>query len=114
MDLIFILVVNEEGLTMGEAGDAPGDDFAPYSSSIMENASKMAAIGQLGEPVCSALVLEHGRMLIMHEARLDGESIYLSILCRRVPAGVQSLIRKIVDCVAKALLGDGYEEHSIG
>ncbi|EAU54107.1 hypothetical protein AL013_00820 [Mariprofundus ferrooxydans] len=114
MDLIFIMVVNEEGLLMAEVGASPGEDFAPYSSSIMENASKMAAIGQMGVPVCSALVLERGRMLIMHETKLDGESVYLSILCRKVPAGVQSLIRKIVDCVARALLGHGYKEHLIG
>ncbi|TLS67535.1 hypothetical protein FE236_07375 [Mariprofundus erugo] len=114
MDLIFILVVNEEGLAMAEVGDSPGEDFAPYSSSIMENASKMATIGQLGEPVCSALILERGRMLIMYQTRLDGESIYLSILCRKVPAGVQRLIRRIVECIAKALLGDGYKEHIVG
>lgn len=95
---------------MTEVGEAPSEDFAPYSSSMMELANDVASSGELGEQVCSALVLKNGRMLIMHEAKIGDQSIYLSILCSRVPPGVQNLIRKITGCVAKALLGNDYQE----
>ncbi len=105
MDLIFIVIANDEGLIMAEVGDAPGEDFAPYSATVIETARKMSQTGELGDPVCSALVLKKGRMLIMAEATIGGDSIYLSILCRKVPAGVQNLIKRIVDCMSETLLG---------
>jgi len=105
MDLIFILVSNEEGLAMADAGEAPGDDFASYSSSVMETAQQMVHSGDLEKLICSALVLKGGQMLIMHEANVGGERIYLSILCNKVPNGVQRLIRNCVKCVSNALLG---------
>ncbi|MBL4775654.1 MAG: hypothetical protein JKY87_06325 [Mariprofundus sp.] len=46
----------------------------------------------------------------MAEANVDGDRIYLSILCRKVPAGVQSLIKRIVDCLSQALLGHTDQE----
>jgi len=95
---------------MAEAGRAPGEEFAAYSTSLMETSQTMADIADLGNPVCSALVLNKGRMLLMHEATIDGQAIYLSILCGGVPAGVQSLIGKIVACVSKALTGNEYRE----
>jgi len=110
MDLIFILIANDEGLVMAEVGDSPGEDFAPYSATVIETAHKMSLTGDLGDPVCSALVLKRGRMLIMHEANVGGESIYLSILCRKVPAGVQRLLQRIIDCVSHALLGHAHQE----
>jgi len=99
---------------MAEVGDAPGEDFAPYSATVIETAHKMSLSGDLGDPVCSALVLKHGRMLIMHEANIGGEAIYLSILCRKVPAGVQRLIQRIIDCLSHALLGHGQQESTDG
>jgi len=108
MDLIFILIANDEGLIMAEAGESPGEDFAPYSASVIETAHKMSLTGNLGDPICSALVLKHGRMLIMHEATIGDDIIYLSILCRKVPAGVQRLIQRIVDCLSHALLGEAH------
>ena len=98
---------------MAEVGTSPGEDFAAYSSSMMESALKVAESGDLGEQICSALVLKNGRMLIMHEGKINGHSIYLSILCSRVPAGVQSLIKKIVHCVGIALMGNDYQEHNV-
>jgi len=114
MDLIFILITSDEGLIMAEVGDSPGEDFAPYSATVIETAHTMSLAGNLGSPVCSALVLKHGRMLIMHEANVGGDRIYLSILCRKVPAGVQSLIKRIVDCLSQALLGDTASESAHG
>jgi len=114
MDLIFILVANDEGLIMAEVGDTPGEDFAPYSATVIETAHKMSLTGNLGNPICSALVLKHGRMLIMHEANVGGETIYLSILCRKVPAGVQRLIQRIIDCLSHALLGHTHQESTDG
>jgi len=105
LNLVFILVANDEGLTMAEVGESPGDDFAAYSSSVMDNSVKMSETGGLGDLVCSALVLKAGRMLIMHQTVVGGENIYLSILCEKVPVGVQSLIKKIVACVSATLLG---------
>jgi len=105
MDLLFIVIANDEGLIMAEVGEAPGEDFAPYSSTVIETARKMSQTGDLGDPICSALVLKKGRMLIMAEANIGGDSIYLSILCRKVPAGVQKLIKRIVDCMSETLLG---------
>lgn len=90
---------------MAEAGKAPGEEFAVHSTSLMESSRKMADTAEFGTPVCSALVLKGGRMLLMHEANIEGQSIYLSILCGGVPAGVQSLIGKIVVCVSNALTG---------
>lgn len=110
MKLIFITVANDEGLVMAESGDCPEEEFAAYSSAMMELAQKVAQSGSLGEQICSALVLKNGRMLIMHEARIDDHSIYLSILCSRVPAGMQNLIKDIVNCVARTLLGNRYQE----
>jgi len=95
---------------MAEAGEAPEEDFAAYSTSLMETSQKMADTAELGNPVCSALVLKGGRMLLMHEASIEGQSVYLSILCGGVPAGVQSLIGKIVVCVSNALTGNRYQE----
>ena len=113
MKLIFITVANDEGLVMAEVGDCPGEDFAAYSSSLMEAAQNVTESGALGEQVCSAVVLKSGRMLIMHEARVDDHPVYLSILCSRVPAGVQKLIKSIVTCIARALLGNKYREHHV-
>jgi len=107
MQLIFIVVADADGLTMVEAGQAPDDDFAAYSCSAMDTAQHMALSGNLGELICSALVLKGGRMLIMHEADIDGQCIYLSILCSKVPNGVQKLIVKIVKCLSTTLLGNG-------
>ena len=95
---------------MAEAGVCPEEDFSAYSSAMMETARKVAESGELGEQICSALVLKNGRMLIMHEAVIGDQSIYLSILCSRVPAGMQNLIKEIVSCVAKTLLGNRYQE----
>jgi len=106
MGLIFILVSNEDGLAMADAGEAPDDDFASYSSSVMETSQQMVRSGELGKLICSALVLEGGKMLIMHVANVGKEQIYLTILCNNVPNGVQRLIRKIVKCVSHALLGN--------
>jgi len=111
MNLVFIVVTNDEGLSMAEVGDAPNEDFAPYSTSVMETAQQMAHCGDLGELICSALVLKGGRMLIMHEARVGGEQIYLTILCNKVPNGVQKLIRNCVKCVSNALLGHSDSRH---
>lgn len=86
-----------------ETGESPGEDFAPYSTSVMDTSQKMTEIAGFGDPICSALVLKGGRMLIMHEATIDGQSVYLSILCSRVPTGVQGLINRIVTCLTKAL-----------
>jgi len=113
MHLIFILVTNDEGLTMAEAGTAPDDDFACYSCSAMETAQQMVHSGDLGQLICSALVLKGGRMLIMHEARIEGQHIYLSILCDKVPNGIQRLIRKIVRCISKALLGNSDTRYAV-
>jgi len=106
MNLLFILIANDEGLIMAEVGEAPGEDFAPYSATVIETARKMSHTGDLGDPICSALVLKRGRMLIMAEANIGGDAIYLSILCRKVPAGVQNLIKRIVDCMSETLLGN--------
>ncbi len=105
MDLVFILVANEEGLSMADAGAAPGEDFASYSSAAMETAQHMVQSGDLKKLICSALVLKGGQMLIMHEANIGGEQIYLTILCNKVPNGVQKLIRACVKCVSNTLLG---------
>ncbi len=110
MNLIFILVANDEGLIMAEVGDHPEEDFASYSATVIETARKMSHSGNLGDPVCSALVLKRGRMLIMTEAVVGGDAIYLSILCAKVPAGVQALIKRIVDCVSEALIGNTHQE----
>ena len=95
---------------MAETGACPEEDFSAYSSSMMETARKVAESGDLGEQVCSALVLKNGRMLIMHEAAVGDQFIYLSILCSRVPSGMQNLIKEIVSCVARTLLGNSYQE----
>jgi predicted regulator of Ras-like GTPase activity (Roadblock/LC7/MglB family) len=106
MNLAFILVVSDEGLLMAEVGDSPGEDFAPYSTEMMEMANRMSQAGDFGVPLCNALVLRGGRMLIMHEARVGEHNIYLSILCDSVPPSVHRLTRKIVACVSRSLLGN--------
>jgi len=98
---------------MVEAGQAPNDDFASYSSAAMETAQQMTSSGELGTLICSALVLKGGRMLIMHEANIDGQPIYLSVLCRKVPVSVQKMIMRIVQCVSTTLLGNSNPEYSI-
>jgi len=103
MGLTFIIVVNDEGLLMAEAGDAPDEDFAPYSPAVMEKAMEMARHGNFGTPICNALVLSGGRMLIMHEAEIGRQMIYLALLCRKVPMGIQKLLQRIVDCVSRAM-----------
>ncbi|RLL50725.1 hypothetical protein D8Y20_11095 [Mariprofundus sp. EBB-1] len=106
MDLIFIVIANDEGLIMADVGEAPGEDFAPFSSTLIETARQMSQAGELGDPVCNAIVLKKGRMLIMAEASIGGESIYISILCRKIPSGVQNLIKRIVDFMSETLLGN--------
>jgi len=113
MQLLFILVADEDGLTMAEAGSAPDEDFASDSCSAMETAQRMTLSGNLGKLICSALVLKGGRMLILHEANVGGQRIYLSILCRKVPGSVHKMIRKIVQCVSTALLGSDNAEYLI-
>ncbi len=105
MDLVFIVVSNEEGLPMVDAGMAPDDDFASHASTAMETAQQMVRSGKLNELICNALILKGGQMLIMHEANVGGEQIYLTTLCNKVPNGVQRMLRKIVACVSHALLG---------
>ncbi len=105
MGLIFIVVANDEGLVMAETGKAPEEEFCTYASTAMEMAQQMVRSGDLKHLICSALVLEGGQMLIMHEADIEGQSIYLSILSNRVPSGVQRLIREIVKCISIALVG---------
>jgi predicted regulator of Ras-like GTPase activity (Roadblock/LC7/MglB family) len=105
MNLAFILVVSDEGLLMAEVGDSPGEDFAPYSTEMMEMANRMSQVGNFGAPICSALVLQGGRMLIMHEAKVGEHTIYLSILCDKVPPSVRRLTGKITACVSRSLLG---------
>jgi len=95
---------------MAEAGLLPEEEFAVYSLSMMECAKNVAVSARLGQPVCSALLMERGRILIMHEASLDGEAIYLSILCNKLPGGIQGLINIIIDRLGKSLLGDGHKE----
>ncbi len=90
---------------MADAGAAPDEDFASYVSSAMETARHMVACGDLKKMICNALVLKGGQMLIMHEANIGGEPIYLAILCNKVPNGVQKLIRACVKCVSNTLLG---------
>ncbi len=98
---------------MAEAGQAPGDDFAADSCAVMETALRMAVSGKLGAIICNALVLKGGRMLIIHETKVGGQPIYLSVLCRKVPGSVQKMIMKIVQCISATLLGTGQMEHLI-
>jgi len=113
MQLLFILVADENGLTMAEAGRAPDETFASDSCSIMETAQRMALSGELGTLICNALVLKGGHMLIIHEANVGGQRIYLSVLCRKVPGSVQKMIMKIVQCVSATLLGTNTTEYFI-
>jgi len=91
---------------MAEVGDSPGEDFAPYSSTVLETSHEMSLSANLGKPICSALVLKGGRMLIMHEAKIGDDQFYVSILCNQVPGGLQNLIKRITNCLSQALLGD--------
>ena len=106
MGLVFIVVANDEGLVMAETGKAPEEEeFCSYASTAMEMAQQMVRSGDLKHLICTALVLEGGQMLIMHQAEIEGQSIYLSILSNKVPSGVQRLIREIVKCISIALVG---------
>lgn len=91
---------------MAETSEAPEEEFCTYASSAMEMAQQMVHSGDLKDLICSALVLQGGGMLIMHQAEIEGQNIYLSILCNRVPSGVQRLIREIVKSISKALVGN--------
>jgi len=113
MQLLFILVADDNGLTMAEAGQAPDEAFASDSCSIMETAQRMTLSGELGKLICNALVLKGGRMLIIHEANVGGQRIYLSILCCKVPGSVQKMIMKIVQCISATLLGTDNVEQFI-
>jgi len=101
--LVFILAINDEGMVMADAGDVPADGFAPYAPMAIETARRMALNGELDEPVCSALILQGGRMLIMYQSEIANRVVYLALVCRKVPAGLKKLLDNIASEVGKAL-----------
>lgn len=102
-DLTSVLAINDEGLLMAHAGDMPEEGFVPYSPMAVETARQMASAGGFGEPLCSAMILQNGRMLIMHQADVAGRAIYLSLLCRKVPIGLKHVLGRIATEIARAL-----------
>ncbi len=101
--LACILAINDEGLVMAEAGTAPAEEFAPYLPMAVETSNRMAENGGFGEPLCNALVLSGGSMLIMYRTLVAGRAVYLSLLCSRVPAGLKTLLERITNEVAGAI-----------
>lgn len=105
MGLIFIVAANDEGLPMAEVGSIPNDDFAAYTLNVLDASHEITDTSALGESVCSAIVLQGGRMLIMNKADIAGQAVYVSIMCSRVPTGMQALIKRIVDTITHAMNG---------
>jgi len=95
-DMECIIVINSEGVLISQVGDAPeGEEFALYSPMVMETTRRMALCGGFGEPICNGIILQHGRILITHESTIDQHAIYTALLCRKVPAGLQSVLNTI-------------------
>jgi len=99
----FLLAVNEEGLSVAEAGEVPPDGFAAYLPMAMETGIRMAYSGGMGDPVCMAFVLPKGGMLILARAELEGQAMYLAIRCRRPPKGLRRLIEEVTASLRQAL-----------
>lgn len=78
-------------------------EFALYSPMVMETTRRMSQCGGFGEPICNGVILTQGRILITHQAEVNGKVIYLSLLCGKVPARVLSLLNSITAIVAKTL-----------
>ncbi len=104
-DLRFVMAVNEDGMAVAQAGDAPPDGFAAYAPMALETARRMSDAGQLGDPLCSALVLRDGSMLIMDDVTVAGRTMYLMLHCAKPPAGLRALLQRIADALSGALGG---------
>jgi len=102
-DLSSILIINDEGLEMAHAGNLPEEGFTPYLPMAFETARRMASAGGFGEPLCNALILEDGKMLIMHQTDVAERAIYLSLLCKKVPKGLRDILHQIKVEIGRAL-----------
>lgn len=102
-NLTSILATNDEGLELAHAGDFPDEGFVPYLPMAFETARTMVMAGGFAEPFCSALILQDGCMLIMHQADMAGRAIYLSLLCKKVPKGLRNILHRITTEIGKAL-----------
>jgi len=101
--LTFIVAINDDGMIMAEAGETPSEGFAAYAPMAIETSRLLAKNGNFGDPLCNALVLTNGRMLILYQTCIAGRVVYLSILCQKVPAGSKSLLEHIAAMISKAL-----------
>ena len=101
--LTFILATNDEGMIMAEAGETPTDSFAAYTPMAVETSRIMAKNGDFGDPICNALILSGGRILIMYQTFVAGRIIYLSLLCQKVPVGLKGVLENIAAVISKAL-----------
>ncbi len=103
--LRFVMAVNEDGMSVAQAGDAPPDGFAAYAPMALETARRMSDAGNMGEPLCSALVLRDGSMLIMGDVQVAGRTMYLMLHCGKPPAGLRALLKQIAGALSGALGG---------
>ncbi|RMF70328.1 MAG: hypothetical protein D6743_00430 [Calditrichaeota bacterium] len=101
--LIFLLAVSEDGLVVAQSGETPEDSFAPYAPMAVETARRMAKSGGFDEPVCSALILQDGRMLILYQTVVVNRVLYLALLCTKVPAGLKGVLQRIAEEIGSAL-----------
>ncbi|MDX8401111.1 MAG: hypothetical protein R8K47_00620 [Mariprofundaceae bacterium] len=102
-DLRFVLAVNEDGMAVAQAGAVSSDALAAYAPMALETARRMSDAGGLGDPLCSALVLRDGSMLIMADAEVAGRGMYLMLHCARPPAGLRALLDRIEAALNQAL-----------
>lgn len=102
-ELRFLLAINDEGLVIAGSGDMPLEAFSPYAPMAVETARRMADSGGFGEPLCNALILEGGQMLILYQTRVADHVIYLALLCKRVPTGLKKVLQNISAEIGRAL-----------
>jgi len=103
-DLTCIIIIDGEGTLITQVGEAPeGEEFALYSPMVMETTRRMSLCGGFGEPICNGVILTKGRILITHQATVKDEVIYTSVLCRKVPAGLLTVLNEITSYVEEVI-----------
>ncbi len=110
MDML--LAVNEEGLVMACSGETPEEGLPPYAPMAVETATRLGEAGGFGEPVCSALILQDGRMLIFYKTLVAGRVAYLGLLVRKVPRGLRGVLRRIAEELGRSLGETAGEENA--
>lgn len=103
--LVFLLAISDEGMVMAEAGELPTEGFAPYTPMAMETMRVMAQSGELGPPLCNATILSGGRMLVLYQTEVISRTVYLCLMCNKVPRGLKNLLEQVAEEVGRALGG---------